>query len=134
MENSVPDRQIKQKVIDRMGRCGVCHHTFVPDDVHVVSRKPAMWTMVVECEECHARSFVAAVLDDGDPREAKEALQDLSRSEFDGDPAVGVLGRGDDESFDPTPPLPVVTTDDVIDVHEFLSSFDGDFNALFARG
>ncbi|MBA2753159.1 MAG: hypothetical protein H0U40_01675 [Chloroflexia bacterium] len=133
MENPVPDRQIKQKVIDRMGRCGVCHHTFVPDDVHVVSRKPAMWTMVVECDECHARSFVAAVLEDGDPREAKEALQDLTRSEVTGEDAIGVLGR-DDDGFDPTPPLPVVTTDDVIDAHEFLRDFDGDFAALFAKG
>lgn len=133
MENPVPDRKIKQKVIDRMGRCGVCHHAFVPDDVHVVSRKPAMWTMVVECDECHARSFVAAVLDDGDPREAKEALQDLSRTEFTGDNVPGILGDGGD-AFEPTPPLPVVTTDDLIDVHEFLRSFDGDFSALFARG
>ncbi len=133
MENPVPDRQIKQKVIDRMGRCGVCHHTFVPDDVHVVSRKPAMWTMVVECDECHARSFVAAVLEDGDPREAKEALQDLTRSEVTGEDAIGVHSR-DDDGFDPTPPLPVVTTDDVIDAHEFLRGFDGDFAALFAKG
>lgn len=133
MENPVPDRQIKQKVIDRMGRCGICHHTFVPDDVHVVSRKPAMWTMVVECDECHARSFVAAVLEDGDPREAKDALHDLTRSEASREDAIGVLGR-DDDGFDAAPALPVVTTDDVIDTHEFLRDFDGDFAALFARG
>jgi len=131
MENPVPDGQIKQKVVDRMGRCGVCHHAFVPNDVHVVSRKPALWTMVVECEECHARSFVAAVLEDGDPREAREALQDLSRTEFDevdddlfsdaadGGDGVTVAARD------------TVSVEDLLDVHEFLRDFDGDFATLF---
>ena len=121
----VPDRQIKKKVIDRMGRCGICHHEFVPDDIKVVSRRPAVWTMVVECEECHARSFVAAMLQDGDPAEAREALQHLSEERtlpFEGFP-------GGPKSIIET--APAIDTNDVLDMHEFLRDFEGDFQKLF---
>ena len=32
---------------------------------------------------------------------------------------------------EPGPALPPVSVDDVLDVHEFLQSFDGDFKRLF---
>ncbi|HEV2108830.1 MAG TPA: hypothetical protein VGR16_11250 [Thermomicrobiales bacterium] len=125
MDSFVPDRQIKKKVIDRMRRCGVCHHEFVPDDIKVVSRKPAMWTMVVECDECHARSFVAAMLHDSDPSEAREALRDLSEGPGSGFEDAGI---SEESSISKAPP---VVTDDVLDMHEFLRGFDGDFQKLF---
>ena len=117
------EKQIKRIVLNRMERCGVCHHVFEPDDIHVVSRRPDMWMMVVECTECHARNFVAAVLNDGDPSEAQLALRRLSErtesGQLDGEP---VENR-----------LPPIGSDDVLDMHEFLRSFDGDFRRLFSR-
>ncbi len=70
--------QIKRIVLDRMERCSICHRDFGPDDIQVISRKPDLWTMLVECDECHARNFVAAVLNDGDPEEAQVALRRLN--------------------------------------------------------
>jgi len=119
-----PDLQIKRIVLDRMERCRVCHHSFVPDDIHVISRKSDMWMMVVECSECQGRNFVAAVLNDGDPSEAQLALRRLSETGAKDD-------RADVKSW---PALPKVTVDDVLDMHEFLASFDGDFQRLFIRG
>ncbi len=119
-----PDLQIKRIVLDRMERCSVCHHSFVPDDIHVISRKSDMWMMVVECSECQGRNFVAAVLNDGDPGEAQLALRRLSES--------GV--KDDTGGLQPSPALPKVSTDDVLDMHEFLADFDGDFQRLFVRG
>ena len=113
--------QIKRIVLNRMERCGVCHHVFVADDIHVLSRKPDMWMMVVECTECRARNFVAAVLNDGDPSEAQLALRRLSEA------AV----RGESPGSPSAPSRPPVTADDVLDVHEFLRDFDGDFRSLF---
>ena len=120
-----PDLQIKRIVLDRMERCSVCHHSFVPDDIHVISRKSDMWMMVVECSECQGRNFVAAVLNDGDPGEAQLALRRLSERGIKDDPT---------SNLKPTPTLPKVTVDDVLDIHEFLADFDGDFQGLFARG
>ena len=118
--------QIKRIVLNRMERCGVCHHVFVADDIHVLSRKPDMWMMVVECTECHARNFVAAVLNDGDASEAQLALRRLSEAA-----TRATTIRPEAPDAEPRKP---VTIDDLLDLHEFLRDFDGDFKRLFGRG
>ena len=118
------DKQIKRIVLDRMERCSVCHRGFEPDDVHVLSRKSDMWMLMVSCEECHARNFVAAVIGDGDAEEAQLALRRLGeehvRGRIDVEPEVA-----EDAPADP------VTIDDLLEMHEFLQDFDGDFQQLF---
>lgn len=116
------EKQIKRIVLNRMERCSVCHHTFAADDIQILSRRDDMWMMVVECTECHARNFVAAVLGDGDPDEAQLALRRLSQG----------FGESEIETqISKTPLAPSISTDDVIDIHEFLGAFDGDFQRLF---
>lgn len=119
------EKQIKKIVLNRMERCSVCHHSFAPEDIHIVSRKPDLWTMVVGCNECNSRSFVAAVLGDGDPEQAQLALRKLSEqgSEIDVDHSDLILSE--EPAGDP------VTIDDVLDMHGFLKQFDGDFHRLF---
>jgi len=118
--------QIKRIVLNRMERCVVCHREFGTDDIHVLSRKSDIWTMLVECTECHARNFVAAVLNDGDPQEAQLALRRLTQD---------ALGATDEAELAIAPEAPAtgerVTAGDVVDMHEFLDTFDGDFRALF---
>ena len=123
MDNpNTSEKQIKRIVLNRMERCTVCHHTFEPDDIHVLSRKADMWMMVVQCTECHARNFVAAVLNDGDPTEAQLALRRLSEE-----------GAAAGPKSPPTtaPAGPPVSALDVLDMDEFLQRFDGDFQRLF---
>jgi DNA-directed RNA polymerase subunit RPC12/RpoP len=121
--------QIKQIVLNRMERCSVCHHEFATDDIHVISRKPDIWTMLVECTDCHSRNFVAAVLNDGDPKEAQLALRKLSEQAI---REIKEPEKPDIESEAPETGEPV-TAGDVIDIHEFLADFDGDFKRLFER-
>jgi len=83
--------------------------------------------MVVECTECHARNFVAAVLGDGDPSEAQLALRRLSQG-------YGEPGIGAEDAPATGPAEPPVSVDDVVDMHEFLRDFDGDFQRLFRSG
>lgn len=117
------EKQIKRIVLDRMERCSVCHRGFEPDDVHVLSRKSDMWMLMVSCSECHARNFVAAVIGDGDAEEAQLALRRLGeehvRAKLEIEPEIM------EEPGDP------VSVDDVLEVHEFLQGFDGDFKTLF---
>jgi hypothetical protein len=117
------DKQIKQIVLDRMERCSVCHRGFEPDDVHVLSRKSDMWMLMVSCGECQARNFVAAVIGDGDAEEAQLALRRL------GEEHIRTSREIEDE--DPGEPIDPVSIDDVLEIHEFLQGFDGDFQALF---
>lgn len=119
------EKQIKRIVLDRMERCSVCHRGFETEDVHVLSRKSDMWMLMVSCSECHARNFVAAVIGDGDAEEAQLALRRL------GEEHIGTrLDFDDDEELPAGDP---VSVDDVLDMHTFLSDFDGDFQALFRR-
>lgn len=126
------EKQIKRIVLDRIEQCSVCHRRFASEDIQVLSRKPEIWMMVVECGDCHARNFVAAVVGDGDTGDARAALRDL---------AISV--REQPEMMIPTPsevdqpghePGDVVSVDDVLGMHDFLDEFDGDFQSLFARG
>ncbi len=117
------ERQIKRIVLERMDRCAVCHRPFEPDDVQILSRKPDVCMMVVSCTDCHSRSFVAALLGDGDPTAARMALRRLSREQ-------GLVSVANEA---PPAPRDPVTLDDVLDMHEFLKTFDGDFKKLFDR-
>ena len=117
------EKQIKRIVLDRMERCSVCHRGFEPDDVHVLSRKSDMWMLLVSCGECQARNFVAAVIGDGDAEEAQLALRRLGEEH--------VRTRTGIEPEDEGVPGEPVSVDDVIEIHQFLQGFDGDFKALF---
>jgi len=117
------EKQIKRIVLDRMERCSVCHRGFEPDDVHVLSRKSDMWMLMVSCGECQARNFVAAVIGDGDAEEAQLALRRLGEEH--------VRTRTDIEPEDEGVPGAPVSVDDVLEIHQFLQGFDGDFKALF---
>jgi hypothetical protein len=124
MESS--ENQIKRIVLDRMDRCGVCHRSYEPEDVHVLSRKPDFWMMLVQCTDCQAKSFVAAVMKDGDPKEARMALRQLTEQAESG--TVTIETEAPDEVIIQGDP---VSATDVLDMHEFLDSFDGDFQKLF---
>ncbi|MEA2585261.1 MAG: hypothetical protein QOF33_3346 [Thermomicrobiales bacterium] len=118
------ERQIKRIVLERMDRCSVCHRTFEPDDIHVLSRKPDVWMMVVQCVDCQARNFVAALIGDGDPAAARTALRQLSAEQRD---------EVVEFELEAEPVGPPVGIDDVLEMHEFLQGFDGDFKSHFAR-
>lgn len=120
--------RIKRIVLNRMERCIVCHHQFHSDDITVISREREMWTMLVECTDCHARNFVAAVLNDGDPEEAQLALRRLSEQAVRANEETGSLDIVTEVPFvDQGEP---VTASDVVDMYQFLDEFDGDFKAL----
>lgn len=120
MENS--ESQIRRIVVERMDRCSVCHRSFMEDDVEVVSRKEDVWMMVVQCRDCHARSLVAAMVGEVSATSPMNQLLDLALSEASFEeiaegPAAEINGER-------------VTVDDVLEMHEFLDDFDGDFRRL----
>jgi hypothetical protein len=119
------EKQIKRIVLDRMERCSVCHRSFEPDDVQVLSRKSDMWMLMVSCGECHARNFVAAVIGDGDAEEAQLALRRLGEEHLRSRLETVTEAEVEDITSEP------VSIDDVLEVHEFLKGFDGDFRQLF---
>jgi hypothetical protein len=124
------DNQIRRIVVERMDRCTVCHRRFVEDDVEVVSRKSDVWLMIVQCKDCHSRSFAAVVGD------ASAPIDTDSLFGFRPDGSIKITFETDGEFFDiqhyDGEPEDPVTVDDLLEMHEFLDSFDGDFKTLFA--
>ena len=120
------EHRIRQIVLQRIGHCRVCHRQHEGGDVNLVSQKPDVWMMMVECPDCHTRSFVAAVVDEKRADEARNALEEmaieLSIRDISGTPS---------ESVPANDPL---TDDDVTEMHGFLEGFNGDFKRLFAKG
>lgn len=125
--------QIKHMVLQQLNRCVVCHREYEVSDITSVQRKPGVWTLMVECEQCHSRNYIAAVTQDGNPEEAmfevrsltERAMQDTSLRNVDSD---DVTETQDAEVGDP------VSAGDVLEMHDFLKDFDGDFERLFRSG
>ena len=122
------ERTMKQIVLQRMGRCRVCHRTPSAEDVETVSKESDVWTMVVQCPDCRARSFVAAVLNEADADKAAVALRRMSEGEISLE-----LGEGEVEyeASEQREPGERVSVDDVLEMHDYLGTFDGNFKRLF---
>ncbi len=104
---------VRRTVVSVLEQCSKCKQQYSPDDARVIERQGELWVLSVRCSRCDAQAYVAAVVDAGG-------------TEFD-DVATWIDDGPNGQSEDP------VSVDDVLDVHEFLESFDGDFSALFSR-
>jgi hypothetical protein len=111
-----------------MDRCSVCHRSFAEDDVEVLSRKEDMWMMIVQCRDCQARSFVAAMVGETPASLPMQDIYDIATAEITFEEFQEVAEAPDAalETADP------VTVDDIIRMHNFLETFDGDFRKLFS--
>lgn len=121
------EHRIRQIVLQRIGHCRVCHRQHEGDDVNMVSQKPDVWMMMVECSDCHTRSFVAAVVDEKRADEARHALQEMAIE-------LTIQDTGETEPV-PARVTEPVGEDDVSEMRDFLQGFNGDFKRLFnAKG
>ncbi len=120
---------IKHLVLQQLHRCVVCHRTYEISDITSVQRKPGVWTLMVECEQCHSRNYIAAVTPEGDPQDAILEVRSLTQK------AMRDLGQSlhvhEEPATEAPPDGDVVTAVDVLEMHDFLKDFDGDFAALF---
>jgi hypothetical protein len=100
---------VRQVVLSVLETCSQCHQPYELQDIRIVGRHGNLWVLAVSCSHCDAHACVAAVVSDSD-------VEDVTAEESASNADAG------------TP----VTVDDVLDMHEFLESFDGDFHALFS--
>ena len=92
-------------------KCGVCGHHYDTDNIEVLGHEENLWFLKVLCVACHTQYLAAAVIKDG---RAPEVITDLTEAELD---KFRNMGRP--------------TADEVLDMHNFLKDFDGDFSHLF---
>jgi hypothetical protein len=111
--------EVRRIVLSVVEDCVQCRQRFSLDDMRVVGRNGNLWVLAVRCPECSSQSFVAAVVGEHDDGTTVEAA------------AIDLV---DDEAFEEEPDfVEPVDVDDVLDMHEFLEEFDGNFLRLFNR-
>jgi hypothetical protein len=92
-------------------RCSVCRRGFQREHVRVAARHEQLWIVSVRCGLCRNQQvFWVALKENGD----ETILRDVSDAE--------------EEQFAAMAP---VTSDEVLDMHEFLKEFNGDFKDFF---
>ena len=91
-------------------KCAVCQSHYEPGDIHIIDHRDEFWVMSVICGQCHTRGLILASIKEA---EDSESIAELTPEEW---------NRFREMSQ--------VDADDVLDMHEFLRDFDGDFVSL----
>ncbi len=91
-------------------RCAVCGHHYGKSDIQVVDHRDKIWAMKVSCRECRTESLLLAVTENDGMRPIYTDLLPDEWDRFIDEPALGI--------------------DDVIAVHEYLETYDGDFTDI----
>ncbi|MFC1915293.1 hypothetical protein ACFLW4_01150 [Chloroflexota bacterium] len=104
------DRLIK-KLMTSM-KCESCGHNYEVYNVDVLGHREDLWFLRVHCSTCRTQCLVAAVVKEG---RAHETVADPTETE-----------QGDFEKD-------MIEVDDVLNMHNFLEYFEGDFSRLFGQ-
>jgi hypothetical protein len=94
-------------------RCAGCGKPFHAHDFALLDRRQDVWVLGVECRHCGESAHVIVALHSG---AEQEVITDLTPEER----------RKADE-------WPAITADDVLDIHELLQEYEGDFQTLLAQ-
>jgi len=93
-------------------KCAVCGQRYEEDGIKILGHQEDLWLLRVSCPVCHTQCLAAAVIKED---KAPQVITDLTGVE--------------QEKFTSVDRL---TADEVLDMHNFLKNFDGDFSLLFS--
>jgi hypothetical protein len=114
------------RVLLQQARCTDCDCAYRVEDVHVLRQSnERVWDLAAVCHRCYTMSLIRAVVQAPGSR----ALPSIRARGL----AISVateLTMAERKRFACLSP---VGSDDVLDLHDFLEDFDGDFRGLFGR-
>ncbi len=94
-------------------KCGACGQRYEVDNIDVLGHEEDLWFLGVFCPACRTQCLVVMVIKEG---RAPEVITDLTEAELDKFRNVSMA-----------------SADEVLDMHNFLKNFDGDFSRLFSQ-
>lgn len=106
------DKSLIKRLMASM-KCGFCGQRYEVGNIEVLGHHQDLWFLKVFCLVCRVQCLVAAVIKEN---RVPEIITDLTESELDKFRDVGVI-----------------SADEVLEMHDFLKDFDGDFSRLFTR-
>lgn len=107
------DDKIVLRVVSRM-KCADCGGPYEEEKVKLMGHREDLWLLSVECAACARRSLAVVVVKG---QEGSGGMTELTEADL--ERVAGVAP---------------VKTDEVLDMHSFLQTFDGDFAAAFMDG
>jgi hypothetical protein len=93
-------------------KCSSCGQNYIARNVQILGHHHGLWFISAYCSSCHTHYLLVATVNE----QKTDIVTDLTESEFD----------RFKKSFAPT-------ADDILDMHGFLKTFQGDFAQLFGR-
>ena len=93
-------------------KCAVCGQRYEEDGIKILGHQEDLWLLRVSCLVCHTQCLAAAVIKED---KAPQVITDLTGAELEKFRSVDRL-----------------SADEVLDMHNFLKNFDGDFSLLFS--
>jgi DNA-directed RNA polymerase subunit RPC12/RpoP len=94
-------------------KCSSCGKQFGTNDINVIKHQDDTWFLNIYCPSCGKQSLVVAVI-------KKDKSAEIVSNTSSPEPA--------EHTRDST-----VSVDDMLDIHNFLKNFDGDFEDLFSK-
>lgn len=91
--------------------CAACGRHYRRDHIRVLAQREALFFVALDCRACAAESVAIVSLEDGGERTTAAVRMDAPAAPTMEDQPVGAS--------------------DVLEMHEFLRGFDGDFSGLF---
>lgn len=116
-DETAREERIKRLILAAVPRCGACQRAYAVTDFAVIGHREHLWMITVQCAGCQHQGYITAVVE-GHGVEGRHIPRASRAESF---PEEG--GRE-------TPREPV-TVDDLLDLHDFLDDFNGDFAGLF---
>ena len=104
------ERLLKQIISNQ--RCSICRRGFDGGQVRVAAHPEQLWIVGVRCALCRNQQVFYVALRENDAE--ADFFRDMTEEE--------------EVRFDA---MPAVSFDDVLDMHLFLTTFDGNFKQLF---
>lgn len=93
--------------------CSICGQRYGAGSIEVLGHEEDLWFLRVSCPSCDTHYLVAAIIRED---RAPEFVTDLTEAELDRFRNMHGL-----------------EADDMLDMHNFLKGFDGDFSRLFEQ-
>ena len=122
------EERIKQLILSAVTRCSECRRRYHLDDFAVIGHRDHLWMVTVVCEGCHSQGFITAIVEDPEQLSGETAqARPVGRRRR---PQLSDLMPDEAARFADAVP---VNSLDLLDLHEFLADFDGDFKTLFDR-
>lgn len=130
MESSSSEANRIIRFLVHNAHCAECGAHYHEEDVYVLGQLDLrIWDLAAVCHGCYTLSVVRAVVrpqsDHVKAEVAYDGVRTARRREM-----LHELTAAEVQHFDELPPIGV---DDVLDMSEFLTRFDGDFRGFFGQ-